>query len=91
MLTFLQNMTVVHLEKKDQENGFVISEQRCIHNHFSVNFCKISKYTSIRKSLVGKTMPTPTELLNVRPNLANEKFLNSLSDSLATFPVLRNA
>jgi hypothetical protein len=34
VLKFLQNMTVVNLEKQDQENGFVINHQRRVDNNF---------------------------------------------------------
>lgn len=42
--------------------------------------------TSRRNILVGMTIPAPTELRNDSKNLWKENFLNSFSDSFATFP-----
>lgn len=46
--------------------------------------------TSIRKRLVGKTIPAPTEVLNVSNNSGALKFLNSFSVSFAIFPAQAN-
>lgn len=65
---------------------FLIHETQTITQSAYSNIKKTRTLTSRRKSFVGKTIPTPTELWNDSKNWRKEKFWNSFSVSLARFP-----